>query len=416
MFQTKIYRRVIAILLAAILCIPMPSINVKAASNDYTTWKQGDQEWNKKEAWPKSKYPRASETTMKGGGCVVTSIAMLLRQYNVVTEQDVKKFNPWILNESLKEKGCFDSGANIYWGRVGKVYNSFQYVGDIPYSLSKLTELYKKGYACVIEARSYHYVALRSVNGKNVAIMDPGYFINDLSGYKNPRRIHYYKTGATKPPIGETADPKPAAISGHNVPGDMTAGKTFSVRGTISSDTIISSVTAGVYTDANGKVMVTGKTVYPNARTYSLAKVDPSIYFDKLSAGKYYYMVSATNAAGTKTLISKGFTVTPAAVAKIAGHNMPDSLKVKKAYSIKGTITSTTKISSVSVGVYTAESGGTLKTGKTVYPNATSYNLSKVDPYIYFNRLSVGTYYYRVVAANAAGSTTLINKKFTVNK
>lgn len=42
----------------------------------------------------------------------------------------------------------------------------------------------------------------------------------------------------------------------------------------------------------------------------------------------------------------------------------------------------------------------------TVQPNATSYSISKIDPYVYFNKLPAGTYYYRITAVNSAGSLT----------
>jgi hypothetical protein len=82
---------------------------VATAGNDYTQWRQSDPAWNQSEAWPASEYPNATTRYMSGGGCLVTSIAMLLRQYNIVTTSDVNSFNPWICNENENCKCKLDT-------------------------------------------------------------------------------------------------------------------------------------------------------------------------------------------------------------------------------------------------------------------------------------------------------------------
>ena len=98
-----------------------------------------------------------------------------------------------------------------------------------------------------------------------------------------------------------------ATISGQTAPGNMRAGSSFSIRGVIKSSTNITKVAVGVY-DKNGGGVI-GKTVKPNAKTYDLRNVDTSIKFGTLKAGTYTYKVTATNSAGTVTLINKRFTV-----------------------------------------------------------------------------------------------------------
>ena len=89
-----------------------------AASNDYTTWRQSDSAWNQSVAWPASQYPAATMRYMREAGCLVTSIAMLLRHYNVVTDSNVNNFNPWKCNEALKSAGAFNSAADLIWGSI----------------------------------------------------------------------------------------------------------------------------------------------------------------------------------------------------------------------------------------------------------------------------------------------------------
>lgn len=208
-------------------------------------------------------------------------------------------------------------------------------------------------------------------------------------------------------------------ISGANVPGSLKTGQSYSIKGTISSPTKMTSVRAGVYTSQSGGTWKTGAVVNPGSTSYNLANLARYVGFQKLGAGTYYYRVTAKNSAGTATLINQKFTVSNAAAAPsyatISGANAPTTLNPEQTYSIKGTISSTTKITSVTAGIYTSSAGTNMVNGTTVRPNTTTYDLKNIDRYVYFNRLRAGTYYYRVTATNAAGTRVLINQKFTVN-
>jgi len=348
---------------------------------------------------------------------------------------------------------------------------------------------------------------------------------------------------------------KAATISGATKPGTLKKGSSFTIKGKISSETKITSVTVAVY-DTSGDKQI-GKTVKPNAKSYSLSKVDSSIKFGGLSAGVYRYKVTAKNSYGTTTLVNKVFVVLStgktvsngtyyyitskvntsyclgikssssssganvqlakkkssteyqkfkfvyqsngyykikdvgsgkylaisskssganvkqsstatlwqvlpdgtgsyylvpkgattcclylsggsassgtnvkiktASISKsqrwtlkktykaatISGATKPGTLKKGSSFTIKGKISSETKITSVTVAVY--DSNGKKKIGKTVSPNTKTYNLSKVDSSIKFGTLSKGTYTYKVTATNSAGKKTLISKSFTVN-
>ena len=118
---------------------------------------------------------------------------------------------------------------------------------------------------------------------------------------------------ATKSVSFKVVKPAPTAakITGANWPTTLVAGQSFSIAGKISSDTNLTNVTAGVYTSASNGTMKIGKSANPNAKTYNLKTLDPSVKFGKLSAGSYYYRVTASNAAGKITLVNKKFTVMP---------------------------------------------------------------------------------------------------------
>ena len=164
-----------------------------AASNDYTTWRQSDSAWNQSVAWPASQYPAATMRYMREAGCLVTSIAMLLRHYNVVTDSNVNNFNPWKCNEALKSAGAFNSAADLIWGSISKAYPGFQYAGNAGYSASTLYDLYSRGYACIVAVNGYgHYVAVKSATSSGSVIMDPGWGYTSLSSFRSVNQIYYF--------------------------------------------------------------------------------------------------------------------------------------------------------------------------------------------------------------------------------
>ena len=101
-------------------------------------------------------------------------------------------------------------------------------------------------------------------------------------------------------------------------------------------------------------------------------------------------------------------------VAKISGQTLPDNQTEGASFSIRGKITSDSKITSVKVGIY--NTSGETVIGKNVAPNAQSYDLKNLDTSVKFGNLTAGIYRYRVTAANSAGTATLIDKRFAVYK
>ncbi len=207
-----------------------------------------------------------------------------------------------------------------------------------------------------------------------------------------------------------------------DIPASIAVGKCLNVRGTVTSaSSNMTALTVGVY-DSNGK-FVTGKTINPNAKSYDLKKLDAYVAFNILPAGTYTYAVIASNAANTNfTLVSKKFDVgsgssntnTADGITISGGTTMSSTLAKGKAVIVKGTLTSaSSNLTSVTVGVY--DSNGKMVTGKTASPNAKTYDLRKLDAYVEFNKLAVGSYTYRVIATNAANNGyTVVNQSFTV--
>ena len=201
---------------------------------------------------------------------------------------------------------------------------------------------------------------------------------------------------------------------------NITAGKSVSIRGTVTSATSnITKLIVGIYREDG--TSITGRTVVPNAKSYDVSKIDPYVKFGGLSAGTYYYKVLVTNATHTnyavvnqKFTVSDGSSTTTDKLSMTGGVTIPN-IKVGNVVSIRGTVTSaSSNLKSVTVGVY--DSNNKLVTGKTAPPNAKTYNVRNLDAYVNFGNLKAGTYYYKVIASNAANTNVaVVNQKFTVS-
>jgi len=96
------------------------------------------------------------------------------------------------------------------------------------------------------------------------------------------------------------------------------------------------------------------------------------------------------------------------------GMKVPSPLKPGTAVTVKGVVSSNYKLTSVTAAIKTAS--GTQKYGKTVNPNAKSFNLNAWDNVLLFSKLTTpGEYVYLVSAKDESGaSKTLVDQKFTV--
>lgn len=164
-----------------------------AATDDYTTWKQTSSSWGEARPWPNASIPKFGDA-----GCWITSVAILLRHYNVVTDSNVNTFNPLICNNRLMQYGIVNlAGDYCNLPNINKAYPGFEYAGQKAYSLATLKSLYDQGYACIVHETRGHYVAVRSVSSSGAVVMDPGYSTTSLT---NSDSIQYYKvTGRSQP-------------------------------------------------------------------------------------------------------------------------------------------------------------------------------------------------------------------------
>ncbi|MCD8189897.1 MAG: phage tail tip lysozyme [Clostridiales bacterium] len=88
----------------------------------------------------------------------------------------------------------------------------------------------------------------------------------------------------------------------------MTYGTYFTLRGTITASSAITSVTAGVY-DSSGNA-VTSATATPNSTTFNVYTLDNDVLFSQVPVGSYTYVIKATVNGTSYTLLDYSFKVT----------------------------------------------------------------------------------------------------------
>ncbi|MDR1674033.1 MAG: SH3 domain-containing protein [Oscillospiraceae bacterium] len=144
-----------------------------ADSGSYRKWTQWDSRWG-------SALLGESGGTMKEIGCAVTALAMLVVHSGTRSEST---FDPGLLCNVLSEVGGFDAAGNIYWWKVNDFVEEFSYVTRDSFNENETTAAAKaqkiksyldSGHFVAVSVKySGHWVAVDSVNGDTVNIIDP---------------------------------------------------------------------------------------------------------------------------------------------------------------------------------------------------------------------------------------------------
>lgn len=167
-------------------------------TSGYQNWKQYEGPWT-------SVTLGTSGKTIKQIGCLVTSVAIQIARSGV--ETNIADFNPGTFVQKLNKVGGFVSGGNFYWPSTKNIAPSFIFQDRIDVSgfskeqkLNKIKELTsQKDIYVVAEVKGstgQHWVAIDSVNGDKVTMMDPGSKSTDLWGqynWANTSTLGYFK-------------------------------------------------------------------------------------------------------------------------------------------------------------------------------------------------------------------------------
>lgn len=170
------------------------------STGEFASWKQTDPQW--------SSTPMGNSSKTLGQiGCLVTSVSMLIAKSGVPVNID--PFNPGTFVEFLNSHGGFASGGNFMWGVATQAAPSFHYQGQISIAgmsqeakLNKIKEIVSQpNVYAVVEVKGntgQHWVAIDSVTGSTINMMDPSSDSTDMWGqynWNNSSTIAYYKVG-----------------------------------------------------------------------------------------------------------------------------------------------------------------------------------------------------------------------------
>ena len=220
--------------------------------------------------------------------------------------------------------------------------------------------------------------------------------------------------------LSETSAPFSVTVENEKSPsGELYLGASYSIGGTIISDSVIAKVYGGIYTAGGEKVVY--HEVTPNANTCSISQsFDAVMTFGNLSTGDYIFQLEAEDSEGqTAVAVKSSFSVVDGVIPSeisVTDESVPaDQFLKGSGFSIRGMIASTYRLVSVKGGVYNTDG-----TPTSVYyedsPYKTMYDLNTTfDWHLGFRGLACGEYIYRIEATDLRGFTaTVIEKAFSI--
>lgn len=162
----------------------------------YRKWRQTDTCFNRLQAWPAQQFPLAEHHMFRDCGCLVCSLAVMLRHHNIEKTADENQFNPWILNRRLIDCGAFSPEADLELEDIRKLY-PLEYLGALPYSREELMRIAEKSFPCLITVpgknSENHFLALYQVLDDDAAVYDPLCGERKLSSYEKVREIRVFR-------------------------------------------------------------------------------------------------------------------------------------------------------------------------------------------------------------------------------
>lgn len=172
------------------------------STGEFANWKQRAPEW--------SNTPMGtSGKTLGQIGCLVTSVSMLLAKSGVALDPSIKPLSPETFVKFLNNHGGIDHNGNYQWYVAQQAAPTFKYQGQIILSgmgkdakLNKIKEIVgQKNVYAVAEVKGntgQHWVAIDSVTGSTINMMDPSTDSTDMwaqYSWSNTSVIAFYKVG-----------------------------------------------------------------------------------------------------------------------------------------------------------------------------------------------------------------------------
>lgn len=136
----------------------------------------------------------------------------------------------------------------------------------------------------------------------NVSRVTKYWYISEISMSSSS-----HPSGSSSGTAAAAAPSSMLKIKSVKAPSRIKKGKSFTIKGSVKSNKKIKKVTVQIL-DGGGSVVVKASKK-PNAKSFSVKKLDKKIKFGKLKKGSYTYQVIATDSVQTLTLVNKQFNV-----------------------------------------------------------------------------------------------------------
>jgi len=146
-------------------------------TGELADWKQAGKEWSNIKLG-------TTNSTIGDVGCLVTSIAILIKKSNVPTN-DIYPFNPGTFVISLNNSYGFDENGNLQYDAISKVVPKFIYQDTINLNgktksekLYELKKYFEMGYYISAEVygatpNNQHWVAIDNIDNNTIIMYDP---------------------------------------------------------------------------------------------------------------------------------------------------------------------------------------------------------------------------------------------------
>ena len=229
--------------------------------------------------------------------------------------------------------------------------------------------------------------------------------------------------------VAEVSGVSHLGIVGYNYPVNVKSGAGMTVNGYVLSNYTINSVSAKILNSSGSTVY--SKSWNPSSTAAKLSNADDDLLFSKLPAGSYKYVITAKDSFGGSVKASHSFKVSSSAAnimrgvttnlgssgtkvegIMLSGASYPTTLTKGSGLAVSGMVRSDKALTEVTASIL--NSAGEKVYTKTVSPDATYCDLGKFDSALLFSKLPIGTYRYRIFAANSEKSETLMDKSFKV--
>lgn len=168
-------------------------------SGEYINWRQGDS------SWANIKIGN-SGSTLGRIGCLVTSIAILIKKSSINTS--INPFNPGTFVEALNKNNEFDNNGNLLFAGITKVIPNFKFAGNINLrgktkeeKLTIIKQYLDLGYYLTVEVKGatpghQHWVAVIDIQDNSVIMVDPASNQTNMwnaYNYEKTSQFNYFK-------------------------------------------------------------------------------------------------------------------------------------------------------------------------------------------------------------------------------